>query len=113
MIAEFRNFSIPQAPVDIQVYPKLVYTILYDNLNLKPQKFHEWHKFMEKGKILPNMHLSLPSVATFHFICCDEAYFYLFLPLNKQNNRIRGDSEAFLGVEIALKDEKVYKFEFF
>ena len=69
MIAEFPNFSIPKAAVAIKVYPKLVYTILYDNLHLKPYKFHELHKLMEKGKILPNMHLSLPSVAKFHFIC--------------------------------------------
>ncbi len=68
---------------------------------------------MEKEKILPNTHLSLPSVAKLHFICFEEAYFYLFLPLNKQNNRIWSDSEPFLGVEIALKDEKVFKFEFF
>jgi len=61
---------------------------------------------------LQNRLLSLPSVAKFHFICCEEAYFYLFPPLNKQNNRIRSDSEPFLGVEISLKDDKVF-FDFF
>ena len=34
MIAEFPNFSIPKAAVAIQVYPTLVYTILYDDLHL-------------------------------------------------------------------------------
>jgi len=54
MIAEFRNFSIPKAAVAIQVYPTLVYAILYYDLHLKPYKFHEWYKFMKKRKILPN-----------------------------------------------------------
>jgi len=40
MIAEFRNFSIPKGAVAIQVYPTLVCTMLYDNLHLKPPKFH-------------------------------------------------------------------------
>jgi len=34
MIAEFPNFSIPKAAVAIQVYPTLIYTILYDDLHL-------------------------------------------------------------------------------
>ena len=113
MIAEFSNFSIPKATAAIKVYPTLVYTILYDDLHLKPYKFHEWHKFMEKGKILPNTLLFFPSVAKFHFICCDEKYFYLILSLNKQNNSIRSYSEPFLGVEIFLKDDKVFKYDFF
>ena len=40
MITKFRNFSISKAAVAIQIYPKLVYTILNDNLHLKPHKFH-------------------------------------------------------------------------
>ena len=41
---------------------------------------------------------------------CQETYFYLIQPLNKQNNRFRSDSQPYLGVEIPLKDEK---FDFF
>jgi hypothetical protein len=111
MIAEFPNLSIRKAAAAIQVSPTLVYTILHDDLHLKPYKFHEWHKLEDhdygKRVNFANWFLSLPSDAKFHFICCDEAYFYLSLPLNKQNNRIWSDSDPFLGVEIPLQDEKV------
>jgi hypothetical protein len=39
--------------------------------------------------------------------------FIFFLPLNKQNNKIRSYSEPFLGVEIALKTIKFLNLTFF
>ena len=61
----------------------------------------------EKRVIFAKWFLSLPKNAKFQFICCDEAYFYLNLPLNKQNSRIWSDSNPYLGEEIPLQDEKI------
>ena len=41
------------------------------------------------------------------FIYSDEAYFYLTLPINKQNNRNWRESSPYQGIEIHLHDEKV------
>lgn len=51
--------------------------------------------------------LSLPKATENWFICSDEAYFTLTLPLNKQNNRIWADSQPVIGIETPLHDEKV------
>ena len=51
--------------------------------------------------------LSLPKATENWFICSDEAYFTLTLPLNKQNNRIWADSQPVIGIEKPLHDEKV------
>ena len=40
-------------------------------------------------------------------IYSDEAYFYLTLLLNKQNNRIRSDLRPLEGIEVLLHDQKV------
>ena len=41
------------------------------------------------------------------FVCSDEVYFYLTLPLNKQNNCIWADSQPLVGIEMPLHEEKV------
>jgi hypothetical protein len=111
MIAKFPNLSIRKAASSLQVSPTLVFTILHDDLHIKPYKYHQWHKLeehdYEKRLNFAKWFVSLPKNAKFHFIFSDEAYFYLHLPLNKQNNRIWSDSDPFLGVEIPLHDQKV------
>ena len=73
------------------VSPMLVFSILHDDLHLKPYKFHQWYKLeahdYEKRVDFANWFLSLPMDTKYFFICSDEAYFYLTLPINKQNNR--------------------------
>ena len=39
--------------------------------------------------------------------CSDEAYFYLTLPLNNQNNRLWSQSQPMQGVEYPLDDQKI------
>ena len=40
-------------------------------------------------------------------ICSDEAYFYLTLPINNQNNRIWSESQPCVDVETPLHDQKI------
>ena len=40
-------------------------------------------------------------------ICSDEAYFYLTLPSNKQNNRNWADCQPIEGIERPLHDGKI------
>ena len=111
MVAEFPNLSIRKAASSIGVSPTLVYNILHDDLHLKPYKFHEWHKLepkdYEKRIEFAQWFLSLPSNTKQYLICTDEAYFYLTIPVNKQNNRIWGESQPGLGVEKPLQDHKI------
>jgi hypothetical protein len=53
-----------------------------------------------------NWVLKLPSGAIEYIICSDEAYFYLTLPINKQNNRMWLKSQPDVGVEQPLQDQK-------
>ena len=45
-----------------------------------------------------------PQNAKYIWICSDEAYFYLTLSLNKQNNRIWSDSRPLEGIKVPLHD---------
>ena len=111
MVADFPNLSIRKAASAVGVSPKLVYTILHDDLHLKPYKFHEWHKLeyndYQKRVDFAEWFLSLPPKSKFYLVCSDEAYFYLTLPVNKQNNRQWAISQPSEGVEIPLQDEKI------
>ena len=78
---------------------------------MKPYKLHDWHKLeahdypkrVEFGRWV----LSKGPEFKYNLICSDEAYFYLTLPLNKQNIRIWSDSQPFEGIEKTLQDEKI------
>ena len=51
--------------------------------------------------------ISRPKDQVFFFICSDEAYFYLTLPINKQKNRMWSNSRPLEGIEMPLHDQKV------
>ena len=51
--------------------------------------------------------ISGPKDQVFFFICSDEAYFYLTLPINKQKNRMWSNSRPLEGIEMPLHDQKV------
>jgi inhibitor of nuclear factor kappa-B kinase subunit alpha len=88
-----------------------IHKFLREDLHLKPYKLQEYHQLkppdysqrVEFAKWL----LSLPPEAIDTFICCDEAWFYLTKPVNKQNDRLWSESELFEMVERPLQDEKV------
>ena len=91
LISKFPSLSIRKAATAVGVSPTLVFSILHDNLHLKPYKCRQWHKLeahdYEKRVNFANWFLSLPMDTKYFFICSDEAYFYLTLAINKQNNR--------------------------
>ena len=111
MVTDFSTISIRKAASAVDVSPTLVYHILHDDLHLKPHKYQEWHKLdahdYEKRVEFAHWFLSRPKEAKYFFICSDEAYFYLTLPINKQNNRMWSDSRPLEGIEMALHDRKV------
>ena len=111
VISEFPNLSLRKAATLVNVSHTLVSIILHDDLHLKPYKLHKWHKLevhdYKKRVQFATWFLSLPQNDKFFFICSDEAYFHLTLPINKQNNRIWADSPPFEGVEVPLHGAKV------
>ena len=111
MLAEFPNLSIRKAASSLDVSPTLVYHVLHDDMHLKPYKFHLWHKLehhgYQKRVDFASWFLQLPPVTKFYLICCDEAYFYLTLPVNKQNNRKWARSQPLEGIEVPLHDKKI------
>lgn len=111
IVENYPTISIRKAASAVGVSPTLVYHVFHDDLHLKPYKFHQWHKLEDKD---PPKRLKfaewfseLPAATSQFLSCSDEAYFYLTLPLNKQNNRVWSESDPCLGVEQPLQDEKV------
>lgn len=111
LVAEFPNLSIRKAASAVGVSPTLVYHIFHDDLHLKPYKFHIWHKLEDKDYQkrvnFANWFIKLPKSTIDNIIFSDEAYFYLTLPVNNQNNRQWSESQPCLGVEKPLHDQKV------
>jgi hypothetical protein len=111
MVTEFPKLTIRKAASAIGVSPTHIFNILHDDLHLKPYKLHNWNKLechdYERRVKFANWFLGLPKDHKYFFICSDEAYFYLTLPLNRQNNRIWSDSIPFDAIEVPLHDEKV------
>lgn len=111
MVSEFPNLSIRKAASAIGVSTKLIYHILHDDFHLKPYKYQQWHKLevhdYEKRVKFADWFIRLPQNSKFFFTCSDEAYFYLTLPINKQNNRIWLHEKPFEGIEMPLHDEKI------
>ena len=89
----------------------LVYRVLHDDLHWKPYKLHHWHKLephdYEQRVNFAQWFLSKPPETKEFFICSDEAYFTLTLPVNKQNNRMWAPSSPYDGIEVPLNDKKI------
>ena len=111
MVSYFKNFSTRKAAVAIGVSQTLILSILHDDFHFKAYKYHLWHKLEEndheKRLKFAEWFLSLAPNVKFYFYFSDEAYFYLTLSLNKQNNRIWDGTQPFQGIEIPLHDEKL------
>ena len=107
MVSDFPNLSIRKAASAVGVSPSSAHNILHDDLHLKPYTFHRWHKldenFFSKRVIFAGWFLSLPACTKDFFICTDEAYFYITLPVNKQNNRTWASEQPNEGVEYKLR----------
>jgi AraC-like DNA-binding protein len=111
LVSEIPNLSIRKAACALQISPTLVYHIFHDDLHLKPYKFHLWHKLEDKDyeKRLNFAHwfLNQPKSTIDFMVFSDEAYFYLTLPVNIQNNRQWSKGQPFLDVERTLHDKKI------
>ena len=111
LVSDFLNLSIRKAAVAIDVSPTLVYHVFHDDLHLKPYKFHLWHKLetkdYEKRVNFASWFLNLPKSAKDYMICSDEAYFYLTVPVNIQNNRQWSRAPPYMDVEKPLQDQKI------
>lgn len=111
MFSEDTSLSSRKAASAIGVSQSLILSILHDDLHLKPYKIQEWHKLefhdYDKRVIFAQWFLSLHSATKFSLICSDEAYFYLTLPINKQNCRNWLQERPIDGIEVPLNDEKV------
>ena len=111
LVSEFAQLSIRKIASAVSVSPTLVYHILHDDLHLKPYKFFQWHKLEEpdyqKRLNFAHWFLKLPKSSVNNIIFSDEAYFYLTLPANNQNNRTWAESNPCLGVETPLHDLKI------
>jgi hypothetical protein len=83
---------------------RILQSAFLGDLHLKPYKLTLWHKLeehdYEKRVIFAEWFLKLPEDTKFYFICSDEAYLTLTLPINKQNNRIWSKSAPFEGIEV-------------
>ena len=111
MVSDFETFSIRKAASAIGVSATLIYHILHDDLHLKSYKFHLWHKLedhdYDKRLVFARWFLKQPVKNRPFFFFTDEAYFYLTLPLNHQNNRVWSDSQPCVGIETPLHDKKI------
>lgn len=114
LVSDNPHLSIRKAASAIGVSPTLVYHVFHDDLHLKPFKFHLWHKLLdqdyEKRVNFAQWFLKHAKSAHEYIIASDEAYFYLTLPVNKQNNRHWSESQPCIGVEKPLHDEKILVF---
>jgi hypothetical protein len=111
MVAEFPSLSIRKAASALSISPTLTYKIYTDDLHLSAYKFHLWHKLedkdYEKRANFAKWFIKRPASVLDHMIFSDEAYFYLTLPVNKQNNRIWSQANPLIGVEQPLYDKKI------
>jgi hypothetical protein len=111
MIADPTSFSTRKAACTLGMSHTTILSILHDDFHFKAYKYHFWHKLeehdYEKRVIFARWFLSLAPGVKFFFYFSDEAYFYLTLPLNKQNNRIWSGENPFQGIELPLYDKKL------
>jgi hypothetical protein len=114
MISEDPSLSTRKAASALQCSQTFIVTVLHDDLHLKPFKFHNWH-FIEEHDYAKRLEfaqwfLKLRKSTEQFMIFSDEAYFYLTLPNNKQNNRYWDVSANGYGIEVPLHDKKVFWF---
>ncbi len=111
LITEIPSLSVRKISSAVGVSTKIVLTILTDNLHSKPYMLLNWHRLethdYEKRLDFANRCIGLGPYFKNWLICSDVAYFYLTLPLNKQNNRGWLESRAWEGIEIHLHVNKV------
>ena len=111
LISEDPSLSTRKAASALQCSQTLIVTVLHDDLHLKPFKFHNWHFIQEhdyaKRLEFAQWFLKLRKSTEQFMIFSDEAYFYLTLPNNKQNNRYWDVTANGYGIEVPLHDKKV------
>ena len=111
MISKVTTLSTRKAASLIGDSQTFILSILHDDLHLKPYKYQEYHKLeyhdYERRVDFAKWILSLHSATKFSLICSDEAYFFLTLPINKQNNRSWLHEWPIDWIEVPLYDEKV------
>ena len=111
LITELLSPSIRKMASAVQVSTKTVFNILNDDLHLKPYKLQDRHKLEVHDYVkrveFATWCLSIGPDIKNCLICSDEAYFYLTLSANKQNNRNWSDSRPLEGIERPLHDEKI------
>ena len=111
MISEDPSLSTRKAASALQCSQTFIVTVLHDDLHLKPFKFHNWH-FIEEHDYAKRLEfaqcfLKLRKSTEQFMIFSDEAYFYLTLPNNKQNNLYWDVSANWYGIKVPLHDKKV------
>lgn len=111
LISSFPSLSVRKMASAVGVSTKIVITILNDDLHLKPYKLQEWHRLethdYEKRMDFARWCIEMGPYFKNWLICSDEAYFYLTLPLNHQNNREWLEFRPMEGIETPLNDEKI------
>jgi hypothetical protein len=111
VISENPTLSSRKAVSLVNVSRSLILSVLHDDLHLKSYKIQEWQKLephdYQKRVDFANWFLNRPKNSEFNLICCDEAWFFLTQPINKQNNRFWSESRPLEGIELPLHDEKV------
>jgi hypothetical protein len=102
LISENPKLSIRKLSCATGISYGSVINFLKEDLHLKPYKEHIYHKLeaTDNAKRLKFAEwvLSLPIEAILKFSCSDEAWFYLTMPVNKQNDRYWADSMPIVGV---------------
>jgi hypothetical protein len=110
-IAENPSLSIRKAACVAEISYNLARTVLLEDLQVKPYKFQYVQKLlpMDYAKRLDfaEWYISESADVQDNMIFSDEAYFYLTLPLNKQNNRVWSKSNPNIWVEKPLQDQKL------
>lgn len=111
LMTEDSSLSTRKVASALGVSRSLILTVLHDDMHLKSYKYQQWHKLEEydykKRVEFAQWFLSLRPSSKFFFICSDEAYFYLSLPINKQNNRLWSNDRPVEGIEVGLHEKKV------
>ena len=109
LVSDFSQFLIRKVASGVCISPTLVYYIFHDDMHLKPYKFHLWHKLevkeYEKKLNFAHWFIKLPKSTHEYIICSDEAYFYLTLFVNNQNNRQWSKSKPYIGTKTHLHDQ--------
>jgi len=111
LFREFDNLSIRKAKAITGISYGTIQSILKEDLHLKPYKEHEWHELEpgddQKRLDFAQFFRTLPRNAHLLLLACDEAYFNLIPPINKQNNRRWLASKPTDKIERPLHGEKV------